>query len=501
MKTTLFENGWIYTSDRGFRHGSIFTRGEKIAAVLFDDEDPTNPGANKLDVVDLKDGYILPGFVDTHLHLTSIALKSARCDLSAAESADDVGSLLADWAEAHDTSHVMGVEWDETFWSDPTLPTRSMLDGIDSTRPVLARRICGHVGVANTPMLAKLAEHSDLIDSDTGFLREHALWEAGRLCEPDLRVLHDGMEAAIRSLHKLGITAIHDIVEPAKFESYVAGFKNSQAPLRIDMLLHTHPDELPGFTEKVIDSDSEYLRVSGVKCFLDGSFGGRSAALNAPYEGSGDETGMLLLSDEELASIVRASLARECSCAIHAIGDRAIDQALSALRDVPGDAENFRIEHCELIGPDQLNRLKDSPVFLAMQPNFVRKWGSRAGTYGQLLGEERARYCNPWRSLADAGVSFVFGSDGMPPGPLFGLSGATQHPVEEQRLGAEEAITRYCVEPNWVGLHKRAAGVNDRDMLADMVVLSDDPLGGRFDDIAVQKTVVGGEVVYDAATG
>ena len=115
---------------------------------------------------------------------------------------------------------------------------------------------------------------------------------------------------------------------------------------------------------------------------------------------------------------------------MHAIGDRAIDQALDAMVCVPDDAENLRIEHCELVGDDQVRRLARSPVLLVVQPNFVRNWGMSGGAYEKQLGAARFRRCNRWRTLREAGIPFVFSSDCMPPGPLHGLSGATEHPVE-----------------------------------------------------------------------
>jgi len=495
---TFLTNAWVYTPDRVFRRGSVFIRRERIASVLYDDDDPTSPGANRLETIDLDEAYILPGFVDTHIHLTSIALKSARCDLSGARSAKAVAELLAEWANEHrEAPHVMGVEWDENLWEDPSYPTRKMLDAIDDTRCVLARRICGHVGVANTPLLARISEHPGLIEEDTGVVREHALWEAGRMCEPELTTLHEGIETAIRSLHRLGITAIHDIVEPAKFDYYLEGIKRSSVPLGIDVLLHTHPNELAGFIEKVREANTPYVRLAGVKCFLDGSLGGHTAALNEPYVGTDNERGTLFLSDEELRSIVQGCHAAGCACAMHAIGDRAIDQALGALTTVPADAENFRIEHCEIVGENQLSRLKDSPVFLAMQPNFMRRWGESKGAYARRLGEERTRHCNPWRTLKDADIPFVFGSDGMPPGPLYGLSGATEHPISTESLTPAEAIHRYTTLPSMIGAHKRDAGTIEKGKLADLVILDGNPLDGDFDRLTILKTIVAGATVYD----
>jgi predicted amidohydrolase YtcJ len=495
---TLIQNGWIYTPAQVFRRGSLLVRDDRIEQIFFENTKPVRPIPGDVKTVDLLGAYLLPGFVDAHTHLTSLALRTARCDLSTARSADHVCRLLGEWAAAHDAPTIMGIDWDESPWRDAAHPTRSMLDAIDSTRPVLARRICGHVGVANTPLIARLPAGSGQVDGDTGLVREHAVWEAGQICGPDLDTLHGGMETAIRSLHRLGITAVHDVVEPAKFDFYLEGVTRSRAPLRIDVLMHTHPGDLPPYIEKAQQADSDFFKISGMKCFLDGSLGGRTAALHEPYARGG--RGTLLLANDELASIVEASVERGYVCAMHAIGDRAIDQAMDAASSVPRDAEHVRIEHCEVVGDKQVDRLARSPVILAVQPNFVRNWGMPGGPYEQRLGAVRFRQCNRWRTLRQAGVPFVFSSDCMPPGPLFGLVGATKHPIEDERLDPADAIDRYTRLPNQVGLHKREAGLVEPGQLADLVVLDGNPLDGDFDHIEVRQTFVGGRLVYDAAS-
>jgi predicted amidohydrolase YtcJ len=183
---------------------------------------------------------------------------------------------------------------------------------------------------------------------------------------------------------------------------------------------------------------------------------------------------------------------------MHAIGDRAIDQALDALARAPSDARNFRIEHCEIVGASQLERLQDSPVFLAVQPNFIRNWAVPGGIYDERLGAGRLRSCNPLRTFKKAGISFVFGSDGMPPGPLYGLKGATEHRIREERLSPADAIDCYTRHPNRVGLHGRDAGVLAEGRLADLVVLDQNPLEGDLDQICVTKTIIGGRIVFDS---
>ena len=244
------------------------------------------------------------------------------------------------------------------------------------------------------------------------------MWEAGRLTDPEPEALAACFEDAIGDLHRLGVTAIHDIVSPGKLKPYLAGIAASRVPLRIDILIHATPDRVPEFRRMCEAvrfvgwgdvASSDYLRLAGVKCFLDGSLGGRTAALNAPYEGS-DERGTLLMERGELQALARASYDGGFVCAVHAIGDRAIDLALDVVQEFPAGAEVFRIEHCEIVGPEQLRRLENAPVYLGLQPNFARRWGAHRGLYEERIGSARYAICNRFRSLNEAGVEYVFGS-------------------------------------------------------------------------------------------
>jgi len=498
MTHKVFENGWILTSGGDFERASLVVSDAVIRHVV--EENGALPAelSGEAERMDLGGAYVLPGFVDTHIHLTALALNKLRCDLSKTTSARDACETLSRWGAAHpDAAFLIGVDFDESRWEREALPTRVMLDGVDGRRPVLARRICGHVGAANTPLLRQLRKWPEFVDEESGVIREQVLWEAGRLWDPNPDDVVAGFKIAIEDLHRLGITTIHDIVEPNNFETYVRGVSEAGAPLRIDALVHANPRHIDYYRRKCEESSAADFRVVGIKCFLDGSLGGRTAALNADYnDGSG--WGTLLMRRE----VIRA-LADECfesgyMLAIHAIGDRAIDEAVAVLRDFPSGAHLFRMEHCEVAGPTQIESLRYAPVFLSLQPNFVRQWGGAGGLNERRLGKERNRFCNPYRSLLDAGLTCVFGSDGMPAGPLYGLRGATEHPVPDEALTPAQAIACYTSRPHSLPVHERNAGVLEPGRLADFVVLDRNPLSEDLDTVKVVRTIVDGKTVFDA---
>jgi predicted amidohydrolase YtcJ len=228
--------------------------------------------------------------------------------------------------------------------------------------------------------------------------------------------------------------------------------------------------------------------------YLDGSIGARTAALHTPYEDD-PTTGTLLVEPGSLRETLRSSSERGISCAVHAIGDRAVATALGEMQAV-GDGR-FRIEHAEVIGPAEMELARGSSVALVMQPNFVRNWAGENGLYHRRLGGERWRRNNPFRSLVEAGVRIAFSSDGMPPGPLYGIRGATRHPNAAESISATVALELYTDAPTRVGAHPgRPAGRLEPEALCDMVHLSANPLLGDLDGIQILGTWVGGRHVY-----
>ncbi|NIM20728.1 MAG: amidohydrolase family protein [Candidatus Latescibacteria bacterium] len=497
MTITLFKDGFLFTEKGTFQKGDLLIEGDHVSRAFYNGSPPVPDTLKPRNIVDLKNRYLIPGFIDAHIHLRSLALKSLRCDLGDAGSADDVLRLMSEWAGSHDDRFVVGVDWDESRWPERRYPTRDMLDSIERERPVFARRICGHIGVVNTPFAKLLEAEGVTPDSATGLIEEHDVWVAGRLSSPDETLISNSFDGAIAALHRLGITGIHDIIEPNQFDVYLKGIAESGRRLRIAGLVCTDPKKLDQYREDSKAMDRSYFNIEGIKVFLDGSIGGWTAALNEPYADS-PRMDSLLVPEERLARLLRECRDRGYMCAAHAIGDRAVRAVLRQMVDYPKNTRLFRIEHAEIVGAEELDLLRRAPVYAVMQPNFIRNWGGPGGLYEERLGRERAKLCNRFRSFLEAGVRYCFSSDGMPPGPLYGMKGATHHPTPEERIPPGEALLRYTVAARAFQNGRWGQGVFEEGSRADVVVLSGNPLETDTDAVSVLKTYVGGECVYDA---
>jgi predicted amidohydrolase YtcJ len=243
------------------------------------------------------------------------------------------------------------------------------------------------------------------------------------------------------------------------------------------------------------------VRARGIKIFSDGSLGGRTAALNDNYaDGAGN--GELLVEPSALQAELEACIQQNIGCAVHAIGDRALRTVLDAMhaaQRAAGRAGRFRIEHAEVIGEKEIDLCNELSIPLVMQPNFVRNWGGEGGMYEKRLGRERWLRHNPFASLTRNDIPFLFSSDGMPAGPLFGLRGATLHANASERIGPADAFYRYTRAASDVF----AAWEEDAEppritpgAQADLVVLSAHPLLTDVDRVRVEATLAGGTVAH-----
>ncbi len=450
-------------------------------------------------VLDLEGKAVLPGFIDAHTHFVRVGLeRTFYVDLSDTGSLDEALERLHAAAKDREGSWVVARGWDESRWRERRAPERADLDRVVPRQPCCAIRVDGHLVVCNTLALARCSHpEGELVDRELGHLREEAAWALLDSVLPDRATLVDAIAAACRYAASLGITAVAEMSgKPEYLRAYLHALEEGVLKTRVFLYI---PVELLGEAAKLglkRGFGGELLRIAGVKAFADGSIGARTAALSAPYRDRGT-TGTLLLRAEELARTWRETSHAGLQMAIHAIGDQAIGEVLRAAH-LAGISryDRHRIEHLELPTEEHLREMAELGLVASMQPNFVVNWSGPRKLYEERLGPERDARIDPHALVLRHGIPLAFGSDGMPTGPLYGLRGAVSPPHEIQRIPLEEALRAYTEGAAYSLFAEEEIGKLAPGKRADLVVLSADPRTAPLEEIGVEMTILGGEVVY-----
>lgn len=446
-------------------------------------------------------GRALPGLADAHVHLEAMARLRMEVDLSTARSAGDALARVRRHAESLPPgAWVLGRGWYQDGWTGDRLPDRRQLDDAAGGRPAFLLRRDAHSAWLSSAGLAAAGIGRDtpdppggVVDRDaggdaTGIVRENAVQVVQRcLPRPDARRLDEAMAAVLRGLARLGLTSVHSMDPSTTFASLSRLHGRRPLPVRVSWNLPAqrleHAERL-GLRAGLGD---DHLRIWGVKAFLDGSLGSRTAEML-------DGSGVQVMPQDELQELARRCAAAGLNLCLHAIGDGAVRRALDALEPLAGSWPGWRprIEHAQCVHPADLRRFRRAGVVASMQPAHAvtdrevadREWG------------ERTRDAYAWRALLDAGTVLAFGSDAPVEAadPLLGLDAAVGW---RRRAGwhPQLALTRSQVLRAYTWGTAYAAGMEDRlgrlrpGFLCDLTVVHD----GR-----VAATVVAGQVTWRA---
>jgi len=450
----------------------------------------------------------VPGFIDSHAHLATDAWRHTWVELDTCTSLEEaLDRLRARVASGRESEWIVGRGWDESMWPVKRYLTRHDLDRVSVSHPILVNRVDGHMCSVNSAVLrefdpakGELGVERGLDGNPTGVLREAAAERAREaIPSPTDAKWARLLEGMIARLHRLGITGVHDIVDDRHFRTYQQ--LRREGRLTIRAYLAPYDDLLDPLIAAGIQTGfgDEWLRIGPIKVFSDGSLGARTAALFDPYDDAGPR-GTLRHSPKELTALLARAHRGGFQLAVHAIGDRAIDGVVEAFGRVldrePREDHRHRIEHFELPTDGVLDRMAELGLVASMQPNFVARWSGPGGLYGRRLGAARLAGNNPFRSIRRRKIPLAFGSDGMPYGPLYGMSGAIEAPFPSQRLTSLEALRCYTAGGAFASFEEDIAGTLRAGKVADFVVLSEDARVAPVSPLEVEATVVGGKVVY-----
>lgn len=449
--------------------------------------------------------FVMPAFVDAHWHLLWAGLEASSLMLDRARSREEL--LAAVRESAREGEGLLRAEkFDESDWPDPRLPTLAELDEAAGQRPVLVRRVCGHSALASSALLRMLPPELAAEAAATGRLTEQPVLDFERWFPRTAEELR----AAIR--HAVSVALAHGVTAVATMEPLAHARLLAAGPLGIDVRYAVFGNELREL-EGWLRAEPE-VRASaplrtrgnagapqllGAKLFLDGGLGAGTAALAAGYrDGS---RGQLLLDDDALDRLLDRVAGLGLMPVVHAIGGRALEQLAKAsarlfARHPEARALGVRVEHAEELEPAWQAGWERGVHRFCMQPNFVRRWQLPGGLYEQRLAETPARRLNPFALVRRHSYALGFGSDGMPFGPLWGLTGATEHPVPELGLSRHEALEAYTLgAAELCGMDDLAVPITPGRQ-ADLLVLSGNPLTvPQLDELEIVAVVRRGAVV------
>lgn len=516
----LLHNGKIVTVDDAFSiQEAVVVRDGRIVEVGGNDLVSRYDAAR---VIDLEGRMVMPGFNDTHLHMSGAPIREIDLTetFSIAQMQDQIRAKVEEIGEGE---WVTGYGWAEDVFAEQRMPTRADLDAAAPRSPVTLTRAGGHSAVVNSLAFELAGITNASPNPERGILEKDERGELNGIIRERQDVVGNLVPRAtreetrpsfiqnLRDLLELGITSFAQAgVGTGGFEEWQTVYDEYGAELpRANVQIRWGGRErMANFGMKTGDGD-ERLRVGSIKVFVDGGFTGPSAYTIDEYKSEPGFYGSLDIDPDELRMIVHDAHDMGWQMGFHAIGDAAIQLIVGYFADEleasPRDDHRHYLNHFTVRPPPEvMDLMAEHDILITQQPNFTYTLESR---YVENLQDVHAAHNNPLRSPMDHGVFVALSSDILPIGPMVGLyaavtrkgvSGAVYAP--EEALTMEEAIIGYTRNGAYVTFEEDIKGTIEPGMLADMVVLSDDLLTidpERIMDVQVETTILGGRVVFE----
>jgi predicted amidohydrolase YtcJ len=483
----------------------------------------------RTEVLDVWGKALFPGFIDSHGHLSNLGERLVNVDLVGTTSYSAViDSVRARAARTPAGTWVEGRGWDQNDWAEKELPHHRALSDAVPDHPVALRRVDGHALLVNRAALerARITRDTpnpaggeilrDASGEATGVLVDGAMALVRRVIPaptPEERVAR--LRAAMRECARLGLTMVHDAgIDRATLAAYRTLMDEAPLPIRVHAMAYASSDLLPDVLARGPERGDRF-QLAAIKVVLDGALGSRGALLSAPYTDRPSHVGLLTFPLDTLQQVCEMALARGLQMRVHAIGDSANHLALDAYERAFGGRgkpeARWAIEHAQIVQPRDIARFAKLGVVASMQGTHCT---SDAPWVDARLGAARGAWCYAWRSMLDARVRVVNGSD-FPvesANPMYGIyASLTRRDLNgelpeagwhsEQRMNRDEALLSFTRWGAWLASREKDLGTLEVGKRADFVVLDRDILTCRYDQIPatrVLRTVVDGKTVYEA---
>ena len=518
---------WTGLSSGAAQPGAVAIAGGKVLAIGSDAELTRYVGP-KTERIQANGGLVMPGFTDGHTHFVDGGFQLTSVDLRTAATPREFVRRIKEYARTLKPGEwITGGDWDHTLWPGQPLPRHEWIDSVTPANPIFLSRVDGHEALANALALRAAGVTRDtrtpaggeiLRDTKTGeptgIFKDRALDLIGRAVPEPSPVQRDSALArAVAFAASLGVTATaHMSASWADLASYRRLERAGRLTIRAALYLPLEFWHAVADTVARSGAGDRWVKIGGLKGFMDGSAGSRTAYFFEPYSDSAGYYGLLQHPEADMRRWIGAADSAGLQVAVHAIGDRANAILLSIFDSVArahgARDRRFRIEHAQHLRPEGIPVFGRVGVIASMQPYHAIDDGRWVE---QRIGPERIRTTYAFRSLLDAGARLAFGSDWTvaPLNPLLGVYAAVtrrtldgKHAggwVPEQKISVGEALQAYTVGNAYATFDEASRGTLAPGHEADLVVLDRDLFTtppDSLDQARVRYTIVGGRVVF-----
>jgi len=517
---------WTGLSTGRGQAGAVAIAAGKILAVGDSAQIARYVGA-KTEVLHAAGGLVMPGFADGHTHFVDGGFQLASVNLRNASTPQEFIRRIKDYA-AHlkPGEWVLGGDWDHTLWRGAPLPHHEWIDSVTPNNPVYVGRLDGHMALANAAAMraAKITRVTqapvggeiprDARGDPIGIFKDNAedLIDAA-VPAPSAQQEDSAVARALAHAASLGVTATGNMSASwANLAAYRRLERSGRMTVRVFLYLPIDGWRAVADSVQRNGAGDDWVRIAGVKGYMDGSAGSRTAFFFEPFSDSAGYYGLLRQPESDMRAWVGAADSAGLQIAVHAIGDRA-NAIILAIYDSVARAHGardrrLRVEHAQHLRPDDIPRFGALRIVPSMQPYHAIDDGRWVE---QRIGPVRIKTTYAFRTLLDTEAPLAFGSDWTvaPLDPMLGVYAAVtrrtlddRNPggwVPEQKITVGEALRAYTYGNAWATFNEQKWGTLAPGRFADVVVLDRDPFAVAPESLGTIKpryTIVGGKVVY-----
>lgn len=503
MADLVLVNGIVWTVNPSQPWAeAVALKGDKILEVSSSREIMKMVG-EKTKVIDLNGDMVLPGFIDSHTHFIHGGFSFLSICLREVKSREEFSGRIKDKVrEIEKGEWILKGDWNHQQFKPPELPRKEWIDEVAPHNPVCVNRYDGHMVLANSPALKLAGITKDTLSPEggeilkdpetgepTGILKDAAMDLVMRhIPEPSIKEKIKAAEVALKHAAEKGVTSVHDMAYAGNFEVYQELLRLNRLTARLYVYIPITEVELYERLKLKTPFGNNFLKIGGLKGFVDGSLGSSTALFFEPYADNPETRGLFHsqmfpegIMERRLMQAEKAGL----QVAIHAIGDRANHILLDIFERViaqHGERDRrWRIEHAQHLLPDDIERIAELKIIASVQPYHAIDDGQWAE---KKIGRKRCQYTYTFKSLLEKGTVLACGSDWTvaPLDPLTGIYAAvTRQTLDgknpegwfpEQKISLEDAIKGYTLNGAYAEFSEHLKGSVERGKLADLVVIS-----------------------------